>query len=80
MFPLEESPLTSEVSPLYLLVAGYSRLGGSMGSLGTSMYPGASYPTSEQNPYPSIAMDNSAFYGSLVSREDIICFVNLSGR
>ena len=41
-----------------------------MGSLGTSMYPGASYPTSEQNPYPSIAMDNSAFYGSLVSWED----------
>ena len=47
-------------------VSGYSRLGGSMSSLGPSMYPG-SYPTSEQNPYPSIAMDNSAFYGSLVS-------------
>ena len=28
---------------------------------------GTSYPSTDQNPYPSIAMENSAFYGSLVS-------------
>ena len=37
-----------------------------MTGLGTGMYP-SSYPTSDQNPYPSISMDNSAFYPSLVS-------------
>jgi hypothetical protein len=36
---------------------GYPRMG---------MY-GTSYPSTDQNPYPSIAMENSAFYGSLVS-------------
>ena len=34
--------------------------------LGASMY-GTSYAPTEQNPYPSLAMENSAFYGSLVS-------------
>ena len=48
--------------------AGYSRLGGSMTGLSSGMYP-SSYPSTEQNPYPSISMENSAsaFYGSLVS-------------
>ena len=62
-YAIKTSDLRPDLSPR---VSGYSRLGGSMSSLGPSMYPG-SYPTSEQNPYPSIAMDNSAFYGSLVS-------------
>ena len=49
-----------------LAALSYPRLGGGMG-LGGGMY-GTSYPPSEQNPYPSLAMDSSsAFYGSLVS-------------
>ena len=49
-------------------VAGYSRLGGGMAGLSSSMYP-ASYPASDQaaGPYPAISMENSAFYPSLVS-------------
>ena len=42
-----------------------------MAGLSSSMYPG-SYPRSDQNPYPSISMENSAsaaYFGSLVSDE-----------
>ena len=44
-----------------------------MAGISPGMYPG-SYPSSEQNPYPSIAMENSAsaFYGSLVSRDQCL--------
>ena len=42
---------------------GYPRMG---------MY-GTSYPSTDQNPYPSIAMENSAFYGSLVSTSCLDC-------
>ena len=56
-----------------------------MAGIGPSMYPG-SYPSSEQNPYPSISMENSAsaFYGSLVSRDQHLfrmgCLDALSGH
>ena len=45
-----------------------------MAGLSSGMYP-SSYPTSEQNPYPSISMENSAFYGSLVSETQPIAFI-----
>lgn len=48
---------------LAALSAGYPR---SLGSMYSAAAAAASYPSTEQNPYPSIAMENS-FYGSLVS-------------
>ena len=64
-------PMTGQLLDSSSLAAlSYPRLGGGMGALGTGMY-GTSYPSTEQNPYPSISMENSAFYGSLVS--DHIC-------
>ena len=58
----------SSIVLLKFSVAGYSRLGGGMAGLSSSMYP-ASYPASDQaaGPYPAISMENSAFYPSLVS-------------
>ena len=50
-----------------------------MAGLGSGMYP-SSYPSSEQNPYPSISMENSAFYGSLVSQTHSNVFNNHSLR
>jgi len=47
-------------------LTGYPRLGGGMAGLGASMY-NAAYPSTDQNPYPSIAMENSPFYGSLAN-------------
>ncbi len=48
-------------------LSGYPRLAaGSLGSMYSAAAAAATYPSNEQNPYPSIAMDNS-FYG-LVSR------------
>ena len=58
--------LLADCDPSRLAALSYSRLGGSMPALGGGMY-GASYPSTDQNPYPSISMENSAFYGSLVS-------------
>lgn len=43
-----------------LALSGYSRLP-SAGVYGTA------YPSSDQNPYPSIGVDSSAFYSPLVS-------------
>jgi hypothetical protein len=45
-----------------LALSGYSRLSGS--SVGVY---GTPYPSTEQNPYPSIGVDSSAFYSPLVS-------------
>ena len=60
----------SDCDPARFAAAGipYPRLSAASAGLG-SMYSAAAaaatYPSNEQNPYPSIAMDNS-FYGSLV--------------
>ena len=53
---------------MFSAAPGYSRLGGGMAGLGSSMYP-SSYPASDQTTpsYPAISMENSAFYPSLVS-------------
>ena len=60
------SALLSDCDPARLAALSYPRLGSAAaGGLG-SMYSAASYPSTEQNPYPSIAMENS-FYGTLVS-------------
>lgn len=45
-----------------LALSGYSRLP----TTGVSVY-GAPYPSNDQNPYPSIGVDSSAFYSPLVS-------------
>ena len=62
-------PMTGQLldSSSLAALSSYPRLGGGMSALGTGMY-GTSYPSTEQNPYPSISMENSAFYGSLVSK------------
>ena len=57
--------LLADCDPARLAALSYPRL--SAGGLGP-MYT-ASYPSTDQNPYPSIAMENS-FYGSLVSKID----------
>ena len=54
--------LLGDCDPARLAALSYPRL--SAGSLGP-MYT-ASYPSTDQNPYPSIAMENS-FYGTLVN-------------
>lgn len=45
-----------------LALSGYSRIP----TAGVSVY-GAPYPSTDQNPYPSIGVDSSAFYSPLVS-------------
>lgn len=45
-----------------LALSGYSRIP----AAGVSVY-GAPYPSTDQNPYPSIGVDSSAFYSPLVS-------------
>lgn len=47
-----------------LTLGGYSRM--PIPSAGVGVY-GGPYPSNEQNPYPSIGVDNSAFYSPLVS-------------
>ncbi|XP_069194793.1 homeobox protein caupolican isoform X2 [Procambarus clarkii] len=48
-----------------LALGSYSRIGSSLGATG-GVY-GTTYTSSEQNPYPSIGMDSSAFYNPLSS-------------
>lgn len=48
-----------------LALGSYPRIGSGLGASGT-VY-GTTYTSSEQNPYPSIGMDSSAFYSPLVS-------------
>lgn len=45
-----------------LALSGYSRIP----TGGVGVY-GAPYPSTDQNPYPSIGVDSSAFYSPLVS-------------
>ena len=62
--PLSRDPMSGQLleSPLSALSYPRMPLGGGMGVYGTS------YAPTDQNPYPSLAMDNSSpFYGSLVS-------------
>lgn len=47
-----------------LTLGGYSRM--ALPTAGVGVY-GGPYPSNEQNPYPSIGVDNSAFYSPLVS-------------
>lgn len=51
-----------QYDPARLALSGYSRLPPSA----VSVY-GTPYPSTDQNPYPSIGVDNSAFYSPLVS-------------
>lgn len=58
--------LLADCDPARLAALSYPRLGaGGLGSMYTAA-AAASYPSTDQNPYPSIAMENS-FYGPLVS-------------
>lgn len=52
-----------------LTLGGYSRM--PIPSAGVGVY-GGPYPSNEQNPYPSIGVDNSAFYSPLVSKEEVL--------
>lgn len=49
-----------------LTLGGYSRMALPSAGVGVGVY-GGPYPSNEQNPYPSIGVDNSAFYSPLVS-------------
>lgn len=51
-----------------LALSGYSAR---LPTAGVSVY-GTPYPSTDQNPYPSIGVDSSAFYSPLVS-----CLINL---
>ncbi|KAH8307347.1 hypothetical protein KR044_010446, partial [Drosophila immigrans] len=47
-----------------LTLGGYSRMALPTAGVGVGVY-GGPYPSNEQNPYPSIGVDNSAFYSPL---------------
>ncbi|KAH8368765.1 hypothetical protein KR084_011057, partial [Drosophila pseudotakahashii] len=51
-----------QYDPARLAIGGYSRM--ALPSAGVGVY-GGPYPSNEQNPYPSIGVDNSAFYAPL---------------
>lgn len=53
-----------QYDPTRLAIGGYSRM--ALPSAGVGVY-GGPYPSNDQNPYPSIGVDNSAFYAPLVS-------------
>lgn len=55
-----------------LALGSYPRIGSGLGASGT-VY-GTTYTSSEQNPYPSIGMDSSAFYSPLVSAPPPVLF------
>lgn len=54
-----------QYDPARLAIGGYSRMALPSGGVGVGVY-GGPYPSNEQNPYPSIGVDNSAFYAPLV--------------
>ena len=58
----------SDCDPARLAAAGlpYPRLSSGLGSMYSAAAAAATYPSNDQNPYPSIAMADN-FYGSLVS-------------
>ncbi|KAH8315626.1 hypothetical protein KR059_006566 [Drosophila kikkawai] len=51
-----------QYDPARLAIGGYSRM--ALPSAGVGVY-GGPYPSNDQNPYPSIGVDNSAFYAPL---------------
>ncbi|XP_017043391.1 LOW QUALITY PROTEIN: homeobox protein caupolican [Drosophila ficusphila] len=51
-----------QYDPARLAIGGYSRM--ALPSGGVGVY-GGPYPSNDQNPYPSIGVDNSAFYAPL---------------
>ncbi|XP_017091050.2 homeobox protein caupolican isoform X2 [Drosophila bipectinata] len=51
-----------QYDPTRLAIGGYSRM--ALPSAGVGVY-GGPYPSNDQNPYPSIGVDNSAFYAPL---------------
>ncbi|XP_039149253.1 homeobox protein caupolican isoform X2 [Drosophila simulans] len=53
-----------QYDPARLAIGGYSRMALPSGGVGVGVY-GGPYPSNEQNPYPSIGVDNSAFYAPL---------------
>ena len=65
----------SDCDPARFAAAGlpYPRLSaaaaaGGLGSMYSAAAAAATYPSNDQNPYPSIAMADNSFYGSLVSQ------------
>ena len=60
--------ILADCDPARLAALSYPRLGAAAAAAGGlgSMYS-TQYPSTDQNPYPSIAMENS-FYGPLVSK------------
>ena len=51
----------------------YPRLSaGGLGSMYSAAAAAATYPSNDQNPYPSIAMADNSFYGSLVRLQSVI--------
>lgn len=66
--PIMTDPVTGQTicscqyDPTRITLSGYSRLP----ATAVGVY-GTPYPSTDQNPYPSIGVDNSAFYSPLVS-------------
>ena len=59
----------SDCDPTRFAGLSYPRLSaGGLGSMYSAAAAAATYPSNEQNPYPSIAMADNSFYGPLVSR------------
>ena len=73
--PLMTDPVTGQTvcscqyERLTALQNAYGRLASSgvTGVTGLHGVYGAAYPSAEQNPYPTLGMDSTAFYSSLVS-------------
>ena len=58
----------SDCDPARFAGLSYPRLSaGGLGSMYSAAAAAATYPSNEQNPYPSIAMADNSFYGPLVS-------------
>ena len=59
----------SDCDPARFAGLSYPRLSaGGLGSMYSAAAAAATYPSNEQNPYPSIAMADNSFYGPLVSK------------
>lgn len=61
----------SDCDPARFAGLSYPRLSaGGLGSMYSAAAAAATYPSNEQNPYPSIAMADNSFYGPLVSTKN----------
>ena len=66
----------SDCDPARFAGLSYPRLSAAGGlgySAAAAAMSAATYPSNEQNPYPSIAMADNSFYGPLVSSITILC-------